>query len=143
MDGQKIPTNHQNRAIGRPWLICVEMLGGFERMCFWVVFGLAKSLPQTQTIRDFDRQFDPVGLLWSGSAGEAACQGRERVGVLTIEEYLLSDSARRTEGGGGSTSQATTGRACCALYIRNSRKECKIHGFRGSHTLDGAKGRQK
>ena len=43
----------------------------------------------------------------------------------------------------GSTSQATTGRACCALYIRNGRKECKIQGFRGSHTLDGAKGRQK
>ena len=32
----------------------------------------------------------------------------------------------------GSTSQATTGRACCALYIRNGRKECKKHGFRGS-----------
>ena len=46
-------------------------------------------------------------------------------------------------GGGGSTSQATTGRACCALYIRNGRKECKIHGFRVNHTLDGAKGRQK
>ena len=36
----------------------------------------------------------------------------------------------------GSTSQATTGRACCALYIRNGRKECKINGFRVNHTLD-------
>ena len=39
---------------------------------------------------------------WSGSAGEAACQGRERVGALKIEEHSLSDLARRTEGGGGS-----------------------------------------
>ena len=82
-------------------------------------------------------------LVLEGSAGEAACRGREIVGVLKIEEHSVSVLARRTEGSGGSTSQATTGRACRALYIRNCRKECKIQGFRESHTLDGAKGRQK
>ena len=60
-----------------------EILGGLERMCFLMSFGLAKSQPP-QKISDVDRQIDSDGLVWSGSAGEAACRGRERVGVLKI-----------------------------------------------------------
>ena len=53
-------------------------------------------------ISDFGRQSENIYLVLEGSAGEAACQRRERVGVLKIEEHSLSGFARRTEGGGGS-----------------------------------------
>ena len=65
------------------------------------VFGSAKSRPKIAMISDFGRQIDSGWLVLEGSAAEAACRGRERVGVLKIEEHSLSGSARRTEGGGG------------------------------------------
>ena len=36
---------------------------------------------------------------WQRRRDLAECQGRERVGVLKIEEHSVWDSARRTEGG--------------------------------------------
>ena len=53
------------------------------------MFGLAKSLPQIQKISDFDKQIDSGRLVWSGLAGEAACQGREKVGVLKSEKHSV------------------------------------------------------
>ena len=53
-------------------------------LCF---SGSAKSRPTIAMISDFGRQIDPGRLVLEGSAGEAACRGRERVGVLKIGEY--------------------------------------------------------
>ena len=36
-------------------------------------------------IRDFGRQFEKNRLVLEGSAGEAACWGKERVGVVLME----------------------------------------------------------
>ena len=57
-----------------------EMLGGFERMCSLMSFWIGKKVgQQIQNISDVDRQFENMWLVWSGSAGEAACWARERV----------------------------------------------------------------
>ena len=95
-----VPTSYQNRAIGRPWSSFFEILCDFESMCF-LVFGSAKNRPQIANFSNVGGQFEKTRLVLEGSAAEAACWGREGVGVLKIEMHLLSDLARRTEGGGG------------------------------------------
>ena len=40
-----VPTNHQNRAIGRPWLSFLRFWEVLKGCVFWWVFGLAKILP--------------------------------------------------------------------------------------------------
>ena len=63
-----------------------EILGGFERMCVLdEFFGLAKSRPKIVMISDFGSQLDSAWLFCSGWAGEAACQGGERGGVMLPE----------------------------------------------------------
>ena len=57
-----------------------EIVGGFERIFLLMSFGIGKKPAQNSKFRDFDKQIDSDGLVWSGSAGEAACQERERVG---------------------------------------------------------------
>ena len=56
---------------------------------FFDGFGSAKSLPKIEAISDFGRQSENIHLVLKGSAGEAACWGRERVEVLKIEEHSV------------------------------------------------------
>ena len=53
------------------------------------VLGPAKSRPTIAMINDFGRQIDSSCLFLEGSAGEAVCRGRERVGVMLPESIQL------------------------------------------------------
>ena len=84
-----VPTNHQNRAIGRPWSSFFVILCGFGRMCFLMDFLLAKSWPQIAIFCGFGREESVWMLFLEGSAGEAACRGGERGGVMLRESIQL------------------------------------------------------
>ena len=58
-------------------------------MCIWMSFWFGKKSAQIAMISDFGRQIEKNWLVWEGSAGEAACQGRERVGVMLPESIQL------------------------------------------------------
>ena len=48
-----------------------------------------KSWPKIAKISDFGRQSEKAHLVWEGSAGKAACQGGEKVGVMVPESIQL------------------------------------------------------
>ena len=92
----------QIEPLGALGLIFWDFVRFWKDVFFLWVFGSAKSLPEIAKFINVGRQIEQMWFVWSGSAGEAACWGRERIGVLKIEDHLLSDLARRTEVGGGS-----------------------------------------
>ena len=49
-------------------------------MCFVMSFGSAKSRPEIAKFSNVGGQVDSGRLFGEGSAGEAVCRGRERVG---------------------------------------------------------------
>ena len=78
------PKSHLNQAIGRPWssvLRYCEVLKEGVFVCFWAS---AKSRRTIAMISELGRQIEKTWLDLEGSAGEAACRGRERVGVSKI-----------------------------------------------------------
>ena len=58
-------------------------------MCFFMSFGSAKSQPEIAKFSNVGGQIENMWFVSSGSAGEVACQGRERVGVLKIAEHSV------------------------------------------------------
>ena len=66
-------SSHQSRA---PMVYIFEILGGYDRMCFFIVFWIGKKSARIQTFSDFDRQIEKNG--WFGREGR--CAGEEELG---------------------------------------------------------------
>ena len=85
-------------------------------------------------INDFGRQTDSGCLVLEGSAGEAACRGGERGGVMLPESIQLKGLARRSEGGGGylwTTASSADLRFRCYLLLCLCVWGCAIVGLWG------------
>ena len=85
------PNGSPKSSKSRHWAPMVDFIviwSGFERMCFLMTFWFGKKSANNRSAPLAD-QLKTTAWFCEGSAGEAACQGRERVWVFKIEEHSV------------------------------------------------------